>query len=135
MSVLPVTDYSFNNPVKAPYLEYDIFFFTTGEFTVDSIFSPGHSVIPDRGLRYAIGFGKEDPQVINLMENFDQNTWGKMVSNDAHHSHSRHKISRAGLHKLRIYMIDPGVSLQKIIIDTGGLKPSYLGPQQSLKID
>ncbi|WP_291857294.1 hypothetical protein [Marinilabilia sp.] len=40
-------------------------------------------------------------------------------------------IQQAGNHTLRFYMVDPGLVLQKIVIDTGGLKPSYLGSEES----
>ena len=32
---------------------------------------------------------------------------------------------------LRLYAIDPGVTVQRLHINTGGLLPSYLGPQES----
>lgn len=135
MSVFPVTDYSFNDPIKAPYLEYDIFFFSTGEFTVEGLFAPSLPFVPERGLRYAVGFDNETPQIIDIVANMSDRAWEESVRNNVRRSVSKHKITRSGLHKLRIYMVDPGVTLQKILINTGGLKPSYLGPQQSMKID
>ena len=44
------------------------------------------------------------------------------------------KVNKPGEHKLRIYLVDPALVLQKLMIDTGGLKPSYLGPEQSQRI-
>jgi len=40
-------------------------------------------------------------------------------------------MSKQGRHKLKIWMVDPGLVIDKIIIDTGGLKDSYLGPPES----
>ena len=36
-----------------------------------------------------------------------------------------------GLHTLRIRVLEPGIVLEKILIDFGGLKPSYLGAPES----
>jgi hypothetical protein len=39
-------------------------------------------------------------------------------------------ISTKGRHILKYWMVDPGVVLQKLVINTGGEKPSYLGPPE-----
>ena len=44
---------------------------------------------------------------------------------------STHQVTRIGSHVLRIYMIDAGVVLDKIVIDAGGIRPSYLGPPET----
>ena len=51
--------------------------------------------------------------------------------NNGRYSHSKHFISKPGYHTLKIWMVDPGVVLEKIIVDLGGVKPSYLGPPES----
>ena len=37
-------------------------------------------------------------------------------------------IDKPGKHTVKIYCADPGVIIQKIVIDLGGMKKSYLGP-------
>jgi hypothetical protein len=38
-----------------------------------------------------------------------------------------------GAHVLKIWMITPGVVLQRIVIDAGGVRESYLGPPESVR--
>jgi hypothetical protein len=135
MSVFPVTDYSFSDPLKAPYLEYDLFFFSTGELTVEGLFAPSLPMMPNRGLRYAVAMDNDAPQVVNLVADMSSEAWEEAVRTDVRRSSTKHKIERAGRHKLRFYMVDPAVTLQKIIINTGGLQDSYLGPPQSLRVE
>src|SRR5690606_1086246 len=128
------TDYSFSDPTRAPFMEYELFFFSTGEFKVEGIFAPSLPFVPGRGLSYAVGFDKEKPQIVDILSDMSDAAWEESVRTDSRRSSSIHKVSKPGLYKLRIYMVDPAVTLQKLIIDTGGLKPSYLGPQQSMKL-
>ena len=120
----------------SPCLEYQMYLFSTGTFDITSIFSPTLNFMAARALQYAISFDNETPQIITLVpENYNArngNTdWEKSVSDNARFSHSTHIINTPGYHTLKIFMVDPGVVLQKIIVNTGGLKPSYLGPPES----
>jgi hypothetical protein len=44
---------------------------------------------------------------------------------------SKHNIEKEGNHTLKVWMINPGVVIEKIVVDTGGVKESYLGPPES----
>jgi len=41
-------------------------------------------------------------------------------------------IKKQGVHTLKFWMIDPGIVLQKIVAGLLTIKPSYLGPPETL---
>ena len=51
----------------------------------------------------------------------------KWQANSINQTVTRHKIEKPGKHSLRFRVLEPGIVLQKIMIDLGGLKKSYLG--------
>jgi hypothetical protein len=105
---------------------------------VSAITAPTLNFVPDRGVRYAVSLDDEAPQVVTLVprdfkaQNGNR-AWEKSVRDNAHTGRSRHAVAQAGYHTLKIWMIDPGVVLQKLLVDLGGLKPSYLGPPESFR--
>ena len=57
--------------------------------------------------------------------------WEKCVEDNVRHSVTSFHLSDPGYHTLKIWMVDPGVILEKIVVNLGGVKPSYLGPPES----
>lgn len=131
MSVYPIGDWRFDVVSQAPYLEYDIYTLSSGEFTLHGFFAPSWPLMPERGLRYAVAIDKEPAQIVNLVADMSEETWAETVRTDVRIAKTTHRIDQPGSHKLRVYSLDPGVTVQKLVLDTGGLKPSYLGPPPS----
>ncbi len=121
---------------NSPCLEYKMYLFDKGTVNVEGIFSPTLNFMANRGLHYAISFDNDEPQIITLVP-ADYNAqngnrdWERSVVDNARYSYSKHEISKSGYHTLKIWMIDPAVVLEKIVVDLGGVKPSYLGPPES----
>jgi len=61
--------------------------------------------------------------------------WNNSVTDRVKKKFSTHSVDKPGKHTLKIWMIDPGVVFQKFVINTGGLKPSYLGPEESVRVE
>ncbi len=124
----------------APCLEYPVYFFSgdTAEITV--ITSPLLNVMPDRPIQFAVSFDNEPATMItNVPDKFKVHysnpAWALTVVKQARHCTTTLKLSKPGKHTLKVWMIDPGVIVQKILINTGGLQPSTLGPKESVRID
>ncbi len=136
MTPFPVTAKS-QNPGDGPYLEYIMYLFNSDTVKVNVYVSPTLNFTASRGLRYAISFDDEPPQVVNIHEGKDipdwkhPHTWSQAVANNIKILKSEHVIHWPGEHILKLWMVDPGIVVQKIVVETKDIKPSYLGPPEN----
>jgi hypothetical protein len=72
----------------------------------------------------------ETPQAIDLETPENNATWSENVLRGAAMGSTSHNIP-AGRHTLRLYMMDPGVVVDHITIDLGGLPATYLPPEET----
>lgn len=138
MSIFPVTAPSARLPADAPVLLYRMYLFSTGTVEVTLIVGPCLNFDPDRDVRIGVSFNDEPPRVLTIVPRGYRagdwnNDWEEAVRNSARFVRSKHTIPAPGYHTLKVWMVDPGVVLERVIVDTGGLKRSYLGPPESFR--
>jgi hypothetical protein len=131
MTPFPVTASSQTPAGNSPRLEYRVFLFHSGEVKVRAFLSPTLNFFNNQGLEYAISFDDELPQVVNIHANDTFQVWEESVRNNIKVLVSKHILNKAGEHVLKFWMKDPGVVLQKLVIETGEVPASYLGPPES----
>ena len=112
------------------YLEYDVEFETIGVKEIQLLLAPTLNFNDNKGLRYEISIDGAEKQIVN----FNGHYKGELGLWQAEHiisSTTKHKVENIGVRRIRFRVLEPGIVLQRIIINSGGLKPSFLGPHQS----
>ncbi|MDJ1472041.1 glycosyl hydrolase 115 family protein [Xanthocytophaga flava] len=127
----PVTALSQSPEANSPHLEYMIQTKSAGEVKIHAYLSPTLNFTAGQGLRYAISVDDEEPQIINIHKEETNHKWEQWVANNINIQVSSHQLTRPGEHVIKFWMVDPGIVLQKLVVDTGGLQSSYLGPPES----
>ncbi|VBB48400.1 conserved exported hypothetical protein [uncultured Paludibacter sp.] len=115
------------------YLEYDVWMNSEGEFPVHILVSPTLNFNENKGLRYAISIDGQEEQIVNINEKYDVKKLEKWQAKSINETITKHNFTTKGKHILRFRVLEPGIVLQKILIDAGGLKPSFLGAPESLR--
>ncbi len=131
MTIFPTTAPSVTPPQNSPCLEYKMYLFDSGPVEVQATIGSTLNFVPGRGLRFAISFDNQPPQVVDSLEHNAQRDWEKSVRDNVRVIKTKLNIDKPGEHTLKFWMIDPAVVLEKIVVDFGGVKPSYLGPPES----
>ena len=136
LTAFPVTTSEQKPGPGAPHAEYEFYTYSKDSLKLYAYFSPTlnyHN--SEEGLRYAISIDDEVPQIISINKE-DKNTgagiWNKWVSENIIIKLTKHYINKPGKHVLKYWLVDPGVVVQKLVIDFGGVKQSYLGPDETI---
>lgn len=119
------------------WLEYPVHLHAAGEVEVRVVLSPTLDYQHRGGLRYAVSFDDAPPQTVTM--HLDPTpghpqfrAWERGVADSVHVATSRHHVE-AGARTLKLWRVDPGVVIQRIEIVRDGLRPSYLGPPESVR--
>jgi hypothetical protein len=134
VTVFPVTAGEQPPTDHSPHLQYEVYFYDTGMVKLRAYFSPSLNIHHDEGLKYAISIDNEKPQILSINQD-DNNVraWNTWVANNIIITTTTHSIRTPGKHVIKYWMVSPGVVLQKIVADHGGVKESYLGPPETKK--
>jgi hypothetical protein len=138
MTPFPVTASRQTPSGDAARLEYDVHLFGTGRVVVWAYLSPRNDVLHGDGLEYAVSIDDGEPQRVNITKALNgipmNRSWERNTSDNVNLTSTEHTIEKAGAHVLKFWAVDPTVVVQKLVVDTGGLQPSYLGPPESLRL-
>jgi hypothetical protein len=129
MTIFPVTAAS--NMNSAADLEYRMYLYDQGEFTMQAVLAPSLNFVPGRGLRFAVSVDDGPRTVVDALQQNTQKDWETAVSDGVKKVALPLSIPMAGYHTLKIWAVDPGVVMERLILSHGPLRPSYLGPPES----
>lgn len=132
VGVVPVTATARSIGARSARLEYDVYLYSSGNVQVSMDLAPSLDFQSGEGLRIGVSFNDASPQVLRL-ETWAEQNWSKAVADGVRRLVSQHHVERPGAQVLKVWMVTPGVVLQRIVIDAGGVRDSYLGPPQSVR--
>ncbi|KIW24133.1 uncharacterized protein PV07_09865 [Cladophialophora immunda] len=138
VALLPFTAQSQSTQSSsAPKLGYSFYTFTPNVTNANLTLIAGTAMNtdPTRPLKYAVSIDDDAPQVVQPNPLTDlwplPAMWDGMVANAAMTNTTTHNITRAGAHTLNLWLLEPGLVVQKLVLDLGGVRDSYLGPPES----
>lgn len=117
---------------QIPKVEYDFYSFSSGTVTVHIYALPVFAIDSQRDTRYGVMIDDGVLYWMNTAAREYSSQWSQNVARNSAISTIRLNIKNPGKHTLKLLCGDPGMIIQKIVIDFGGMKRSYLGPEPTM---
>ena len=135
---------------EAPALQYEMYLFSNFTMANVTLFlSPSHNFLSDLDpLEYAIALypandsTPADPEIVKFVGPSGTNmpaAWDNAVADSvwgvtSNTTTTSFNVSAEGAYTLKIWCLLPSIIVQKIVIDLGGVRESYLGPPESFLV-
>ncbi|MDY3910203.1 MAG: glycosyl hydrolase 115 family protein [Eubacterium sp.] len=141
MKIYPV-DKNFDEIGKAPSMTYRVLIREGGEYTLRGITAPTNNLEDGRNMRYAVSVDDGVPTAVKTLPDEHYNIgsghyrdrdWAEGVLNNCHYGENSVSLE-PGVHTIRIYGVEAGLTLQKLILYRDILPESYFGPTESSRV-
>lgn len=136
VTLTPVTCPSQTN-TTGPKLSYSFYAFTSTTAKITLYFGSSLNFDATRPLTYGLqldsGAGSTAQPVPISNLGTTPSGWSDAVVKNGWSSNV-YRTTSVGSHTLNIWLLEPGLVLQRIVIDLGGVETSYLGPPESYKV-
>ncbi|WP_307679955.1 glycosyl hydrolase 115 family protein [Streptomyces sp. V4I2] len=117
---------------RAPELRYRVRFASAGTFPVTVFRLPS---LDERGhRRIAVALDDQPVTVLSGQSVATGNrgdAWARNVEEGIEKLTATVTVAAPGEHVLRLFMVDPAIAVDQIVVDTGGLPATYLAPPES----
>lgn len=119
---------------EGSFIAYDFYASKGGDATIYTYMLPLFAKDKLHSTRYAIQI--DDSEIITKSNDVNEYSreWASNIIRNSAINKTVVQINKPGKHTLKIFAIDPGMIIQKIVIDFGGLKASYLGPKPTSEV-
>jgi hypothetical protein len=135
----------------APALQYDMYLFSNHtNATVTLYISPSHNYMTEyQPLEYAVSLQpveQDDSSAVKRVRPVGPTVgsgmpagWGGAVADavwgvSSNTTATRFAVEQEGAYRLKVWALMPSVIVQKVVVDLGGVRPSYLGPPESFLV-
>lgn len=132
---------------SAPALDYKLYKFSDlsdgvvhpeSLINITLVLTTSLNTIPERPLKYAMQFDDQTTQKVHYIIDRPAGAtplgWEDAVSNSAWCSTTNWTYTHPGEHRLGVWALEPGMVMNTAWISLGGIRDSYLGPPESMRV-
>lgn len=139
LKIFPCTGRFFDTE-DAPYVEYTVKTASTDKYSLMAYMAPSNNVDWNNvTMKFGVSVDEEEVQIVDTISNkyiagtWRDSLWSNGVKNGIHTKKISLGSLSEGVHKIRIYSMDPEIVLQKFVLypTNKNLKNSYMGPGES----